>query len=291
MIDDVIAAVRKNYVFADRGAAIAEELRARQAEGAYASLRDEELCLRLTADMQAVWADPHLRLWWLDSPRTDSDPADGERRYRERLRRQGRGVQRVAQLRSGPVTVGLIEFTAVGPPDLIGPAVASAFELVAEADALVLDLRANRGGTPEGAALICSYLLGEEPVHLNDVHDATTGTVQQMWSYGFLPGRRFAGPVWVLTSTRTFSAGEEVAYNLRALGRATLVGEVTRGGAHPSMELTLDQRVVLQVPHARSVNPITGTNWEGVGVEPHVRVAAADAEATALAAAGEITVG
>jgi hypothetical protein len=34
------------------------------------------------------------------------------------------------------------------------------------------------------------------------------------------------------------------------------------------------------VPFARAINPITKTNWEGTGVEPDVKVAAADALAT-----------
>jgi C-terminal processing protease CtpA/Prc len=35
------------------------------------------------------------------------------------------------------------------------------------------------------------------------------------------------------------------------------------------------------VPFAKSLDPVTKTNWEGTGVEPDVKVAAADALMTA----------
>jgi hypothetical protein len=35
------------------------------------------------------------------------------------------------------------------------------------------------------------------------------------------------------------------------------------------------------VPFAKSLDPVTKTNWEGTGIEPDVKVAAADAVAIA----------
>jgi len=41
------------------------------------------------------------------------------------------------------------------------------------------------------------------------------------------------------------------------------------------------------VPFARAINPTTHTNWEGTGVEPDVKVSAADAPDTAKKLAAE----
>jgi hypothetical protein len=41
------------------------------------------------------------------------------------------------------------------------------------------------------------------------------------------------------------------------------------------------------VPYRRAINPISKTNWEGVGVEPDVKVAASEALATAQKMAAE----
>jgi C-terminal processing protease CtpA/Prc len=86
----------------------------------------------------------------------------------------------------------------------------------------------------------------------------------------------------VLTSDRTFSGGEEFAYNLKHFGRATIVGETTVGGAHPTEPVELPRDFVMGVPNARPVHPVTGTNWEGSGVEPDIAVPAETALEVAL---------
>ena len=143
------------------------------------------------------------------------------------------------------------------------------------------------GGHPGTIALLTTYLVGAEPVHLNDIHWREGGRLQQWWTLPYAPGRRYGDkPVYVLTSGFTFSAAEEFAYNLKQLKRATLVGEVTRGGAHPgNRRFPITVPIVVGLPTARSVNPLSGTNWEGVGVEPDIAVPRGDALRVAHAAA------
>ena len=135
-------------------------------------------------------------------------------------------------------------------------------------------------------ALWCSYLLKEEPTHLNDIFHADTGETRQFWSLPYVPGTRYVDrPVYVLTSSHTFSGGAELCYNLQALGRAELIGETTGGGAHPTRGYPISRAVHIAIPFARSVNPITGTNWEGTGVVPDVAVPEAEAYNVAYAKA------
>lgn len=131
-------------------------------------------------------------------------------------------------------------------------------------------------------AYVSSYLF-DRRTHLNDLYTRSTGETRAFWTRDRVPGRRFGGarPVYVLTSARTFSGAEEFAYNLQALKRATLVGEVTGGGAHPVRGRRIDAHFLIGVPFARAVNPVTRTNWEGVGVAPDVRVPAGEALARA----------
>jgi C-terminal processing protease CtpA/Prc len=84
-------------------------------------------------------------------------------------------------------------------------------------------------------------------------------------------------PVYILTSKRTFSAAEAFAYDLQALKRATVVGEPTGGGAHPFQYRRVRPHFVLSLAEARSLNPITKQNWQGVGVQPDVLVPAENA--------------
>jgi C-terminal processing protease CtpA/Prc len=146
-------------------------------------------------------------------------------------------------------------------------------ELVAGTYALIIDLRRNGGGSPEGVAYWCSHLFDERPTHLNDIFHADTGETHQFWTLPHVPGPRYLDrPVYVLTSSRTFSGGEDFAYTLQALGRAQVIGETTGGGAHPTRPFPISAAVHIAIPFARSINPVTGTNWQGTGVVPDVSV-------------------
>lgn len=163
-------------------------------------------------------------------------------------------------------------------PENSGAAIAAAMELVGGTDALIFDLRENGGGSPDGVNVWCSYLFPDGRTHLGGIFTAGTGQTRQFWSLAYLPGARYLGrPVYLLSSSRTFSGGEDFLYTLQAQGRAIVVGETTGGGAHPTRMFPVSHAVAISVPFARSVNPVTGTNWEGTGVIPDVAVPADEA--------------
>ena len=142
-------------------------------------------------------------------------------------------------------------------------------------------MRENGGGDPKMVAFVSTYLFAA-PTHLNDLWTRSTDTTQQYWTLPYVPGKRLDGkPVYVLTSSTPLSGAEEFTYNLKSLGRATVVGETTGGGAHPVRGERINDQFTINVPFARAINPITKTNWEGTGVEPDINVPAADALTTA----------
>lgn len=147
--------------------------------------------------------------------------------------------------------------------------------LVADSEALIIDLRRNGGGDPATVALITSYLYDAgDPVHLNNLYYRWSNQTQQYWTHAWVPGKRFGGskPVYALTSGHTFSAAEEFANNLKVLKRATIVGATTGGGANPSDSFKLAEHMRIFIPTGRAINPVTKTNWEGTGVIPDVAV-------------------
>jgi len=122
-------------------------------------------------------------------------------------------------------------------------------------------------------ALISSYLFGEKPVHLNDLYWRTGDRTQEFWTKPEKVLRRFPEKdLYILTSNNTFSAGEEFSNNLKTLKRATIIGERTGGGANPGNTVRLNEHFSAFIPSGRAINPITKTNWEGVGVEPDIKV-------------------
>jgi hypothetical protein len=216
----------------------------------------------------------------------EAEPRNHEAR-RLAMRQRGRldnfGIRRVERLDGN---VGYLDVRRVAMAANAGPAITAAMELLAGTYALILDLRRNGGGSPDGVLLWCSYLLKDEPIHLNDIFHADTGETRQFWTLPYVPGTRYVDrPVYVLISNRTFSGGEEFCYNLQALGRAELIGETTGGGAHPTRGFPISRAVHIGIPFARSINPVTGTNWQGTGVVPDVAVPEAEAYDVAYAKA------
>jgi C-terminal processing protease CtpA/Prc len=195
------------------------------------------------------------------------------------------GFVKVEQL---PGNIGYLKFNMFASPDMCGPTASAAMNFLANTDALIVDMRDNGGGDPSMVRYVSSYVFSTR-THLNDLWNRKTGETQEYWTLDTIPGKRFGGekPVYVLTSSRTFSGAEEFSYNLKMLKRATIVGETTGGGAHPVAGRRIDDHFMIGVPGARAINPISKTNWEGVGVEPDVKVAAADALTTAQKLATE----
>lgn len=283
LINTIIDRLDEAYIFPARATVAAHLLRSRLASGVYAVDVGPTLCEQLSADLFAACEDKHLRALWHDDAETSRDGAELVAAMLEEFRRENHGLQRVELLEGN---VGLIALTLVPSASLAAGKLAAAMALVQDTDALILDLRGARGGSPDGVAFLCSYFFADDSIHLNDIVEGPQGPTRQYWTSSYVPGMRYLDrPVYALIGPTTFSGGEELAYDLQALGRAILVGEPTRGGAHPSKVVSLDEHVELRLPFARSLNPHTYGNWEGGGVRPDVHVSAVDACRTAHAAA------
>ena len=271
VINQVLDKLRDAYVREDVAQTVEKEIRARATSGDYDGLSDAALFIqRLTTDLQAASGDRHLIVRFSDEP-----TAAGQR---------GCSFVNVGVLAGN---VGYIKFNAFRSPEICGGIAAAAMSLVADCDALIIDLRDNSGGDPVMVAFVSSYFFSR-PVHLSDIYEREQHATVESWTLPFVPGPRFVGkPVFVLTSPRTFSGAEEFAYDLQMLKRAVVVGETSGGGAHPALSVRIGERFEVAVPVARYINPVSGTNWEGRGVGPDIRVREELAVQTAYRAALE----
>lgn len=289
VIDGVIANLNQFYVFPDTAKKMEEAVRAKQKKGEYDAIADGNVFAKtLTENLQAVSHDKHLRVDFSPAPIPEhaEGPPDANARaqYRKQVERMNCGFDKV-EILSG--NVGYLKFDMFADPDACGPTAIAAMNFLGNVDAIIFDLRENGGGDPKMVAFISSYLFSE-PTHLNDLWERKDNSTHQYWTLPYVPGKRLDGkPAYVLTSSQTFSGAEEFTYNLKNLKRATIVGETTGGGAHPVAGHRIDEHFMIGVPFARAINPISKTNWEGTGVEPDTKVAAADALATAQKLAAE----
>jgi hypothetical protein len=280
VIDGAVAKLNESYVFPEAAKKMEESVRERQKRGEYDSVTDgDSFANMLTEHFQQVSHDKHLRVSFNpfrlpDAPGTGPDLAQ----IRKQMERVNCGFEKVERLQRN---VGYLKFNMFADPEVCGPTAVAAMNFLAHADAIIIDLRENGGGDPKMIALVSTYLFAK-PTHLNDLWERKSDTTQQYWTLPYVPGDRLDGkPAFVLTSKRTFSGAEEFSYNLKNLKRATIVGETTGGGAHPVRGQRIDEHFMIGVPFARAINPISKTNWEGTGVEPDVKVPAAEALATA----------
>jgi hypothetical protein len=288
VIDGAIALLDEFYVFPDVAKKMGMAVRARAKRGEYDSVTDGIAFAKLLAShFQEVSHDKHIFVSFSPTqlPEDSATPSpEAMARYREAMRNSNCAFEKAEHL-SG--NIGYVKFNGFGDPEVCAPTAIAAMNFVGNVDALIFDLRQNGGGDPKMVALLCSYLFATE-THLNDLWTRKGDETQQFWTLPFVPGKRLPSiPVYVLTSHRTFSGAEEFTNNLKVLKRATIVGEVTGGGAHPVAGHRIDDRFTIGVPFARAINPVTKTDWEGVGVEPDVKVPADDALTTAQALAAK----
>ena len=277
VLGQVIDHLNGYYVFPDKAKAMAAELLARDERGEYNSITSaEDFAHTLTADIQRVTGDRHLDVAYSAAvlpPKAEFE-AKAETGSAESLAAERKRNFGVACAERLPLNIGYFDVRAFSTPDGAAPKFAAAMSLLADTDALIIDLRFNSGGEPATVALLASYLF-EQKTRLNDIYDRGQDKTTQYWTDTPAgPGYGAKKKVYLLTSQDTFSAAEDFAYALKNLKRATLVGESTGGGAHPGSEHRLTDHFAMIVPSGRSISPITNTDWEGVGVQPDVSIEA-----------------
>jgi len=281
VIDGVDIDLKEYYVEPVAAQQMADALKTHESKGDYDAISDgDTFATRLTKDLQDVSHDRHLRVDFSPfkmPPRTEPTPED-EARFHQQMEHANCAFNKVEIL---PNNIGYIKFDGFMDASFCGPTVVAAMGFVAHTDAIIFDLRQNGGGQPAMVTLIASYLF-DKPTHVIDIYNRKEDSTTQNWTQSYLPGPRLTRqPVFVLTSKRTFSGAEEFAFDLKNQKRAMIVGETTGGGAHPVSGHRVADYFMVGVPFAKSLDPVTKTNWEGIGVDPDVKVPAADALATA----------
>jgi peptidase S41-like protein len=290
VITAVLEVVEKRYVFPEVASKMVESIRAHERTGDYSQVTSAyHLATTLTQDLQSISKDKHLRVVYtaIEVGAGHGTPtAEETAKIRDAWRKINYGFERVERLDNN---IGYLDMRVFLPPGKeASETVAAAMTFLANSDALIIDMRRNGGGHPAMIALLSSYLF-DERTHLNSLYWREGDRLEEFWTTQDVGGRKFgqSKPIFVLTSGSTFSGAEEFCYNLQTRKRAVIVGETTRGGAHPGGQWQVHEYFAVWVPAGRAINPITNTNWEGTGVKPDVEVPASDALEAAKRLANE----
>jgi C-terminal processing protease CtpA/Prc len=277
VIETLVKNLNDSYVFPDVAKQMGEAVRGRLQKGEYDQMTGAYAFAKaLTEHLQAVSHDKHLRVRYSNEaiPAQSSNRREPSPEERQNMLRYygtvNYGFEKIERMAGN---IGYLDLRGFAVADMAGDTLAAAMNFVGNTEALIIDLRQNGGGDPAMVTLLCSYLFGQEPVHINDLYWREGNRTEEFWTKKSVPGKRYEGKdVYVLTSNRTFSGGEEFAYDMKNLKRATLVGETTGGGANPGGPVRLTEHFDVFIPAGRAISPITKTNWEGTGVKPDVEV-------------------
>lgn len=280
---DVAQSINKllvdKYIFLETAEKMQDLVMTKLKEGKYDGIKSVgEFARVLTKDLRSVSKDKHIRVVHdpdlvmrirLREGKSDEErKKERERRIQEE-RQRNFGFQKMELLEGNIGYLDLRYFSGVKPS---GETAVAAMNFLSNANAIIIDLRKNGGGNPSMIQLLSSYFL-DDYTHLNSFENRGEDSLQQFWTLPYVPGRSmYETDLYVLTSRRTFSGAEEFTYNMKNLERATIIGETTGGGAHPGGYQIATHDFLVWVPTGRAVNPITKTNWEGKGIEPHISV-------------------
>ena len=279
VVHEVQSLVEARYVYPRIGAQVAQVLATGLAEGRYPA-DERRLAEAVTADLQSVNGDKHLRLLYHDQPIGHREPGDDAEEYAAVAGWAQQTCGGVAGVRLLAGNVGYVDFQPVlFPVAITGELITAAMSLLAATEALIIDVRHCLGGEPTMVAFLISYLWDHDPAQLTGLQERQDDRPRQSWTLPYVPGRRFgrAKPVYALTSATTFSGGEQLAYDLQQLRRAVIIGETTRGGGHAREGFRVGPHLEATISVAAAVNPVSGTSWEGTGVTPDIHTPAAQA--------------
>jgi hypothetical protein len=272
-IDNLVKDIREQHYSVAEGNRIAAAVARVAASGRYAAItRGRAMAAALTRDLREISGDQHFLVDYFARARPFPPPPDVDKAAQAQdYSLTNFGVVDVARLDGN---IGYLRIDKFAPPEGAGPVIRGALRVLAATDALIIDLRRNGGGYAGTAALLAAELL-PAPARMSDI--VARDDALQVWTPSAPAKPYLDKPVYVLVAARTFSAAEGFAYDLRALDRVRIVGEATRGGANPVTRTLLSPHFWVLVPTAHAVNPVTGTNWDGIGVKPDLDVAADEA--------------
>lgn len=262
------------YVFPDIAKKTEEHIKEQFKKGHFDQFTsNESFATALTQSVQSINNDKHMKI--MSQPPYEAPAMTPERLIEEKIF----NLKRKKEYNAGFHNVKVLEGN-IGYLDLRGftyfkegKVIADAYmKLIRNTDAVIIDLSKNGGGDPEMVQYLCSYFFKGD-IHLNSLYFREGDRTIDFHTLDKVDGKKMIDvPLFVITSERTFSGAEEFSYNMQTQKRATIIGQTTGGGANPGGTVPINGFLSVFIPTGKAINPITKTNWEGVGVVPEIKV-------------------
>ncbi|NQZ45065.1 MAG: S41 family peptidase [Flavobacteriaceae bacterium] len=280
VIESIKISIDSNYVFVEKSKALNKKIDSLYATGNYGRLNDPKVfASTLTDDLVAVTNDKHFVVQYRpDLVRSEAENEEGPIQEPEPeepaidlnywyAQKGNFGFEKVEILEGN---IGYVKLTFFDLFEWAKPTIDATMGFVSNTDALIIDLRGNGGGC-RSATYLASYFFDEEPVLWFSSYNRTRDAIESDYTYAQVDGPRYLDkPVYILIDAKSFSRAEGFAYGLKHLDKAIIVGQTTPGAAHGINFVELAHGFFIQIPVELNIHPVTKTDWEGIGVIPHV---------------------
>jgi hypothetical protein len=276
LIQQICQKLRRNYIFPEIAEKICANLE-NQFEGeVYKDINEAEfLAFALTTHLQEINHDRHLWLRWHPEPIPGAEDVLHQNvewlaDQKQKAQSENYGFRKIEIL---PGNIGYLVIERFQRLEWAKQRAVATLNYLAEVGALIIDLQHCEGGHPDMVTFFCSHFFSKEPVQLHSIYWRDVDQLQEYWTSPEIPGPRLERvPLFLLIGHDTFSAAESFASDLKTHQRATLIGDTTYGGAHPGTSFRVNSHFELFIPIGKALDPLTGQNWEGTGITPHITV-------------------
>lgn len=283
LVDNIVRELQARYIAPEKNKEIESYLRAELESGAYDKIENaNQLAVALTRDIRNASKDLHLLVAYdpvleralMAAPQTPSvelqELPPGAERLAE-LRQSNYDFRKLEIMRGN---VGYLDLRSFVDLNYSKETAVAAMNFLANADAVIIDLRKNPGGFINLEIFLASYFYGVDPVELLSRYHREGDVTVRDWTLREVPGRRLPhADLYILTSRETGSAGEGFSFIMQQRKRAKVVGEKTSGAGYGNKETPLGDGFVFFISVFRQFDPRTGRGWQDVGVVPDLSVA------------------
>ena len=283
LIVKVCDLLKDNYIFPELGVKYGQELLTLYKTGEFKKINDpKEFGEYVTSALHNITKDKHFNFRMIEKSDFNEDEQGS---LHHPVRYYGLGIKEhlgVFRLDWIENEIGYMDYRRFYYQDEAKEMLIDAMNFLSSANAIIIDLRENQGGSGKLIPLLCSYFL-PYPTQLTGTYYRKDDVTDEWWTLKNIEGKRLLDvPLFILISKKTFSAAEYFAYDLKVRKRVTFIGEPTKGGAHSVDVFPVGERFEFYIPTARAINPVTGSNWEGEGIIPDVLVPSESALDTAI---------
>lgn len=278
VVSSIAKLIEQHYVSLEIGKKISDLIITKNKNGAYRNITDaHKFANQLTSDLRSFNGDLHLKVNIL-SANNSSVNKNVPQQVDYKGIWSNYGFQDIKILDGNIGYIKINHFTKWNHFKEAKKVITATFNTLQNTDALIVDVRNNGGGFEAIVAYFISYLFEGDPIHLSDYYIRFNDKKTSIWTTSDIPGKKLPNiPVYVLVNNRSTSAAESLAYMLKHQKRATVIGEITAGAGHGALTHKVFNQFSVSISSAETINAVTKTSFEKVGVIPDIKVTSDEA--------------